>query len=55
MSTGGWSQYIDELHSQIIDLELDITLSFENYLPDLHTTSQSNVTVILFHYLFSNP
>ena len=33
MPTGGWSQYINEIHDQIIGSELDITVYFEKHVP----------------------
>ena len=33
MPTSGWSQYINELHDQIIGSELDITVYYENNVP----------------------
>ena len=33
MPTGGWSQYINEIHDQIIGSELDVTVYFEKHVP----------------------
>ena len=55
MPTGRWNQYINELHGQIIGLELDITVYFEKQVPDYHFIVQSNVAIAPLHYLVSNP
>jgi len=50
----GHSQYSNELLSQMICLELEISVQFEKHVPSQHLIIQNNAIITPLHNLVSN-